>query len=176
MIKYVWGYFPLQWCLKNKKQWLMKSTISFSSLYKFPIFFTLEVHLSLFHYFQCAFITFFDASMFYFQKHSFKVFNNYLMSNLTQGYGISFTKSQCRSKLVEGGSKMNPIHELCTWWLWGVSLFLWLLCIDEYCLLFHFLLCSYNCFYFVVVLRSSLFNHIFYYAWFLQALDKTCMI
>jgi hypothetical protein len=76
--------------------------------------FILEMHLSLFHYFQCDFIIFFDASMFYFQKHSFKVFNNYLMSNLTQGYGISFTKSQCPSKLVEGGSKINPINELCT--------------------------------------------------------------
>jgi len=40
----------------------------------------------IFFHFQCAFITFFNASTFYFQKQSFKVFNNYLMSNLTQGY------------------------------------------------------------------------------------------
>jgi len=50
--------------------------------------FTFKVHLAFFHHFQCAFITFFNASMFYSPKNSFKVFNNYLMSNLTHGYGI----------------------------------------------------------------------------------------
>jgi hypothetical protein len=47
-------------------------------------------HLSFFHHFQCTFIIFFDASMFYFQKTLFKVFNNYLMANLTQGYNSFF--------------------------------------------------------------------------------------
>jgi polyferredoxin len=35
-----------------------------------------------------AFITFFGSSTFIFLKKKFKVFNKYLMSNLTQGYGI----------------------------------------------------------------------------------------
>jgi len=48
--------------------------------------FTFKVHLTFFHHFQCAFITFLNPSMFYFPKKSFKVFNNYLMSNLTHGY------------------------------------------------------------------------------------------
>jgi hypothetical protein len=50
--------------------------------------FTFKVHLTFFHHLQCAFITFFNPSMFYFPKKSFKVFNNYLMLNLTHGCGI----------------------------------------------------------------------------------------
>jgi len=60
---------------------------SFTNFYEFSKkIVTFEVHLSFFRHFQCAFITFFNTSTFHFQKKSFKVFNNYLMSNLTQGY------------------------------------------------------------------------------------------
>jgi len=77
-----------QYCdiLKMKKIKLRGAWLLLQASTNFLKKITLEVHLPLFHHFQCAFITFFDASTFYLKKNLFKVFNSYLMLNLTQGY------------------------------------------------------------------------------------------
>jgi hypothetical protein len=87
MTKYVWGYLQVLRHLKKGKKLTNKEHDFFYKLLQiFKKIVILKVHLSFFFHFQCGFITFFNTSTFYFQKKSFKVFNNYLMSNLTQSY------------------------------------------------------------------------------------------
>jgi hypothetical protein len=60
------------------------------------------------HSIRGAFITFFDASTFVFQKDSSKFFKNYLMLNLTQGYSSLETREpdlELRPKL---GQTLEP--------------------------------------------------------------------
>jgi len=86
----MWGYSSLLWHFFNDSwgEWLL--LLAFT---KNKIKITFKVHLSFFCHFQCAFITFFNTSTFYFQKKSSKVFNNYLMLNLTCGYIIMWNES-----------------------------------------------------------------------------------
>ncbi len=62
--------------------------ISYKFLQIFKNFITSPNIFHSFCQFQNAFITFFGTSTCSFLKNSFKVFNHYLMLNLTQGYGM----------------------------------------------------------------------------------------
>jgi hypothetical protein len=75
------GYLPVLWHFFHEEHdflyWLLQKNSAF------------KVLLTFFHHFQWAFITFLNASMFYFPKKLFNGFNNYLLFNLTHGYDIS---------------------------------------------------------------------------------------
>jgi hypothetical protein len=61
----------------------MRSMTSFPNFYKILDFFHFQGAFIIFHHFQCAFIKKIDISTLYFPKKLFKIFNDYLMLNLT---------------------------------------------------------------------------------------------
>jgi hypothetical protein len=74
-------------------------------------FFSLSRCIYFFHHFQYAFIKKIDISTLYFFKIKFKVFNNYLMSNLTHIMVFRF-----RSKIIcvfpKKGEMQNISYQL----------------------------------------------------------------
>ncbi len=114
----------------NKTQSQCKNTVASKQQGLCKASFTSFFKISKFSSLPQAFITFFSASTFIFLKKLLKVFDNYLMSNLTQGYGILVSsvitivgKSVICNVKYQGFRFLQPTSKSTLfWWNWHKNL------------------------------------------------------
>jgi hypothetical protein len=81
---------------------------SFTSFYKISDFFHFQSAFTNFCHFQCTFITLLEYFNVFFIKTFFKALDNYLMSNLTNGYGSYGTKKNTQVQILKNDKWSSP--------------------------------------------------------------------
>jgi hypothetical protein len=79
----------------------------FTNFYNFFDFFHFQSAFIVFCHFQCTFVTLFEHFN-VFKKKLFKVLNNYLMLNLTHGYGSYGTKKNTQVQILKNEKRSSP--------------------------------------------------------------------
>jgi hypothetical protein len=100
---------------------MTRNMTSFTNFYKILDFFHFQGAFIIFRNFQCAFIKKFNISTLYFQKPLFKVFNNYLMSNLTHVMIFRF-RSRIICVFPKKGEMQNTSYQLLSNAFFGLRL------------------------------------------------------